>query len=703
MKRTHCALILAVMLVVGAAVRLNNVLTFPALRAFDGFGHFTYIWFMADQWRVPLATSGWSFFHPPLYYALMASLWTALAPLDAIDRLTVGTGVVALLGLTHALAAYAIARRYFPGRHVVHLLAAGLMLFLPLNLYTAGFLGNEGLNAVIATASLMTLLWVLRNPSPARGAVLGLCLGAGLLTKFTAIAIAGGALGTLALQTWALKRWRTGLATLATASAVALLLCGWFYARNLAEYGTPFKMSRDEFPIRHVENYQSKGLRNLWEYVLFDPVILRRPQWPRGIPLTGVPSNFPHNALRESVPTGVYANAWFDGGTGNFLPPVTLSEQSRRAGQILLTLALLPSGLILLGLSTAVRRLWRHGWDDTLVAMLMTFGAMVALFVQGMSAVPMHAAVKATYLTPVSVAFAFWLALGADRLGQMSTRWLHRSALACALLAVVSVVSFSNGVFIARDWLVQAPTNSSVWHNLYGIVYYAAGDRTRARELFEASSQQGWHLADENLSYLALQDGRPLEALYRVRSAAQLQPRQSFGVLADRRRFNRTAQAEYLNQMAVMYHQLGWRDRALIAADKAFEYDGTIPEIRYDLAVLKLEHALAQEGTSAEQVRQAVAQSKVLLFAAAVADPGFHEVQTLASTLDALQGNCEQAAPAIRAALASSGVHRTYPIATGPGNVHAAGLGRRLYIADLPEHLRPEYQLSRCSAQAAKD
>src|SRR5438309_3575573 len=207
MKRSHCALAFALMVVVGAAVRLNNVVTFPALRGFDGYGHFTYIWFMADQWRVPLPTSGWSFFHPPLYYALMAGIWTALAPMDAVLRLTIGTGFIALLGLVHAFAIYAIARPYFPGQHVVHLLAAGLMLFVPVHLYAAEFLGNEALNSVLCTLSLVALLWVLQRPNVARAALLGACLGAAMLTKFTALAIVAGAFATLALQTVFRRRW----------------------------------------------------------------------------------------------------------------------------------------------------------------------------------------------------------------------------------------------------------------------------------------------------------------------------------------------------------------------------------------------------------------------------------------------------------------------------------------------------------------
>ncbi len=92
----------------------------------------------------------------------------------------------------------------------------------------------------------------------------------------------------------------------------------------------------------------------------------------------------------------------------------------------------------------------------------------------------------------------------------------------------------------------------------------------------------------------------------------------------------------------------------------------------------------------------------MLLFSAAAQDPAFVEVAALSGVLDAIEGNCERAVPTIQAALAPHpGQYRLYPVTTGPGNVHAASLGRRRYIENLPEALRADYQLTRCSAQVA--
>ena len=55
----------AILVAVGAAVRVHNGLQFPALTGYDGFAHFTYVWYLSATGRVPLPTAGWEFFQPP--------------------------------------------------------------------------------------------------------------------------------------------------------------------------------------------------------------------------------------------------------------------------------------------------------------------------------------------------------------------------------------------------------------------------------------------------------------------------------------------------------------------------------------------------------------------------------------------------------------------------------------------------------------
>jgi len=695
MSRRTFALVALVMLAAGAAVRINNAALFPPLQAFDGYAHFSYIWFMAEQWRVPLATTGWEFFQPPLYYVLMAGIWNAMPSVDPVWRLRAGTMVIAILGLTLSFVAWRVVRRQFPSDRIVQLLAFGLMLFVPVHLYTAGFIGNENLTAVVCGWALLALLATLERPTVARAMVLGCMLGLAMLTKFTGFVVVTGAFGTLALRAWVRRSWAVDGRAAAVAAAIMLAMSGWFYARNVVHYGTPFKMSREEFFLQRYEGVQTRGERGILEYVLFDPVILRRPEWPRGVAIAGERATA-HSAMRESVPTGLYANTWFDGYGGWVLPKVTQSEAARRAGQVLLTLALVPTGLMAIGFFRAVRWLWRDGWNDTVVAMLVTFGAMLVVVVQGTRAVPLHAAVKATYLMPASVVFAYWLALGAEWLGARRRAWLHAAAAISGVLALVSCVVFSQGRLIGRQWM-EKTTASPMWRNVEGVVYYAGGDVDRARERFELAAADGYHLGFENLAVLALEDGRDLEALYSLRRAARLQPMQSYGTPADQMRFNTLTGAEYGNTMAVLYHRLGWEDAALAAAAQAVADDPMLPEAAYDLAVLKLLRATERAGDDGDFSRQLVAQSRRLLFTVMVLDPGFREARALAGVTDALDGDCAHAISAIERATDTVSVeHRLYPVTTGLGDPLASSVRRRHHITELPEAIRPDRYLARC-------
>ncbi|MFN2376340.1 MAG: glycosyltransferase family 39 protein [Candidatus Binatia bacterium] len=699
MSRRTTWMIAAAMFAIGALIRANNAMVFSPVRAYDGYAHFSYIWFLAENHWIPLPTSGWQFFQPPLYYAFMAWLWNTLAGVDPLIRLQLGTLVMALLGLVHAWTSFVLVGRFLPGNRLAQLGAAAFMLFLPVHLYTAGFLGNEYPCAVFCSLSLLALLRVLDRPTWTRAALLGACLGAAMLTKFTGLVVVAGAFATIGLRTVLRREWSSGIRTMAIAGVVVLLSCGWFYGRNVVLYGTPFKMSRETFVLARYEHIQTAGRRTIWEYVLFDPMILRRPQWPRGVPLVQeTPIPYEYGAARESVLTGLYANTWFDGYGGWVLPAVWQSEVVRRSGQALLTLGLIPSFLVLAGLASAIRRLRRDGWDDTLVAMLFTFAAMGAVVVQGTSSVPTHAAVKATYLLPVSAIFGFWFALGLDWVQRRHARWLRYVVASCAVLLVLSSTVFLQGHTIARNWFGDEQL-SPLWRNIYGVIYHAGGDQARAREYFQSAADEDYHVAMENLAVLDL-EAEPLKALHWIRRALDLQPSQSLGTPADRALFNRNTEAEYLNTMAVLYHRLGWASAAHDAAQRAVEADSTFPEASYDLAVLSAANALAGPAAESDSTRRAwLERSRRLVFDTLVMDAAFGEARLLAAALQALDGDCEGAAATIRDAEAREG-HRLYPVDTGIGDMLAASIKRRRHITELPEYLTPAYQLGRCAADA---
>jgi tetratricopeptide (TPR) repeat protein len=685
MTRRTFTLVATVLVLIGAAIRIHNGLSFPVLASYDGFAHFTYVWYLSATRHIPLPTSGWEFFHPPFYYALMAGLWTALSGIDPVMRLHIGVAIIAAAGLLHVAVVWDVVRRRAPEDRLLQLLAVVFMLFLPVHLYSAGFLGNEGLTAVLCSLAFLVLLAHLRRPTWPRSLVLGLVLGLAMLTKITALAVVIGALVTIALKGPQQRRWREMGVHLAVVLATLLATCGWYYARNVEHYGTPFVMSRRELMLRLVEDSQPQARRSAAEYLLFDPMIFRRPMWPRGTAGSDDAAGW-SRALRDSVWTGLYANTWFDGFGGWTVPRITESELSRRAGQALLVLGVVPTLVVLLGLGSALVALCRRGWDDVFVSTLLTIAPMLAIFVLGTRAVPIAAAVKATYLLPVTAAFGVGFALGLERLRRWRPSSLSVVAVVLMLLSTISVAVFWHGLlFDERARQGSFPMIVASEANQYGVVYYAGGDRRTARQHFERAAADGLYLGYENLALLAFEDGRPDEALHLLKRAVRLQPTQSFGNAADRALYDRGTRAEYLNLVAVFEHARDGRERAGRAAATALRFDPTLPEAHYDLAVTMLEDAAALPATSTRMPVLVRAQQH--LDRAIDLDPGFAEARSLRVMAPTLEPGCVALAAAPLDWERSAPGDRLYPVETGPGAPHAAAIGRRRHIG-LPDRLR---------------
>jgi tetratricopeptide (TPR) repeat protein len=273
---------------------------------------------------------------------------------------------------------------------------------------------------------------------------------------------------------------------------------------------------------------------------------------------------------------------------------------------------------------------------------------------------------------------------------------------ACAALALAASVVFTHGLLfdpaaIRRSRSLDAPS----LENIHGVVYFAAGERERAAELFRSSADAGWHLGYENLAALAFDAGRPLEAVHLLKRAARLQPEQAIGRPAERSRFSASTQAEYLNTLAVFYHRLGWREQALRAAEQATRLDASIPEAHYNLAILKLVGAVAHGSPSSTRDRVQLRQAMSEFSHALDLDPAFLRASAMLGVTQALSGDCAAGERTIADALAPHPeLRREYAVETGPGVEHAAGIERRRTIEDVPPELEPARLLEKCHRQA---
>jgi 4-amino-4-deoxy-L-arabinose transferase-like glycosyltransferase len=272
----------------------------PVTSGFDAPAHLDYVRFLLEQRSLPLASDGWSMYHPPLFYALSAGALTLFgAGVSSPEARWILRLVPFLAGVGQVLLTYALARRVFPGdpvRTSVAVLFAGL---LPMNVYTAAYVSNESLHGFLAGAALLVTCWLLLcQGSRARWTVLlGGVIGLALLTKITTFVLLPGILATLAAKRWIADGAPPprAAASVVGVVAVAATVAGWFYLRNQLELGQPL-VGNWNVPGQTETWWQSPGFHRPGYYLSFGASLVR-----------------PFFSAFHSFWDGLYASFWGDG------------------------------------------------------------------------------------------------------------------------------------------------------------------------------------------------------------------------------------------------------------------------------------------------------------------------------------------------------------------------------------------------------
>jgi hypothetical protein len=199
----------------------------------------------ARPWRAG-AGGNWEGQHPPLYYALLAPVWSASKGWSIYAQLFLLRGVSYLLawgGLV--VATFSIARRN-AASPIAPLLVVGPALWpalFPMWFPEMARLGNDSLVLL-----LLAVAWVVtRRAVGPRGeilhfALLGAVCGLGLLAKATVLPFVA-ALGLfLTWRAWRVRgdavALRKSVSRLLVFCLVAAAVAGWWYAKNLLDSGS---------------------------------------------------------------------------------------------------------------------------------------------------------------------------------------------------------------------------------------------------------------------------------------------------------------------------------------------------------------------------------------------------------------------------------------------------------------------------------
>jgi hypothetical protein len=428
----HSALPLAVLALAAAGWGLlfaSKAARIPPAVGFDARHHLHYAAWIREKASLPLATDGWSTYHPPLFHALSAPLLPASGePVGAALKLLPfagGFGVVAV--------SFLLSRRLLAGDPGARLLAVGFAAVLPVNLYSAAYFSNEPLQAALAGLALWLGVDAIlaRRLGARRVALLGIALGLAALTKFTAILLLPAAALALAARRLLLDRAgpaRSAAAAGALAGVVALV-AGWFYARSWILLGDPL-MGNWNLPGPEQRWWQQPGFHTPAYYASFGEALVH-----------------PYLSGFRSFWDALYSSFWGDGFIAGRTDPARRHDfwcyEFMSAGY----LVALPASLALL--AGVARGTWLAVADPdprrrVAHAFLLLAAWSVALaFLALTLRLPFFSQAKAAYLLPAAPALAVWFALGARWLDEV----LARRGLAGLRAALAGWWTLSAGTF----------------------------------------------------------------------------------------------------------------------------------------------------------------------------------------------------------------------------------------------------------------
>ncbi|MGA9752798.1 MAG: hypothetical protein WBS54_13525 [Acidobacteriota bacterium] len=394
-----------------ALLCLHNLFRLSLWVGFDAPAHYSYIAFILQHHRLPLATDGWQMFESPLFY-ILGALVEVTARLVASPK--TAEGLVRLISMACGAGmievSYRTGRLLFAERPALQRVATVAGGLLPMNVYMSQYVGNEPLEGLLAAWALFLGLRLLLKeenpPSLSESLALGGVLGLALLAKVTALLLVGP---LAALVLWAAFK-REAPPRRALGSAGALLaacgaVSGWYYLRNWIDLGRPF-----------VGGWQARPGLTWWQ----DP----------GYRMAGDLLRFGHSLVQPIYAAGygvwdaLYSSLWLDGALSSVTnkPLAPFWQPHLLPAMALLALPL--SLLILWGIARTFgtgETPAQRGLRFLLACGVLYLGAMVALTIE----VPTYTAAKASYALALAPALGALAAYGAEPL----LRWPRLRAL----------------------------------------------------------------------------------------------------------------------------------------------------------------------------------------------------------------------------------------------------------------------------------
>lgn len=424
---------------IGIAIRVNNALHYPPRWGFDAMFNERYVGRLLESWALPAPHADWSTAHPPLYYYLSAAIGRALGCADSLMAIVPTRLVGTLAGLSSVALAVALVRRVNPAGERRALLAAALLLFLPVHIYMSAMVNEEILASALVSAALFGVAWQLTSPSRRErawlgAAAVGFAAGLALLTKLSGVLVVAAAALSYGIDGLRRRQLGPALGRATAVCLVALVVGGWYYLRNLALYGYLYPQ---DLATHSVMFDMPPGTRSLEDYLRVPLATWTDPQ-----PLSP--------DLLRSIWGATYVSAWHEG-HGHFLPKN--NQTVKHMGTLILVLALLPTAAVVAGVGRGIRRTLRapQGAD---VPLLLLIALTLAGYVAFTWSNPWFVTVKASYLLGLSIPFAFY---GSEALASWTQGGGVRSLCIWGALALLSLAVCATFTYGLGLWELTGP------------------------------------------------------------------------------------------------------------------------------------------------------------------------------------------------------------------------------------------------------
>lgn len=274
--------------VLGVVLRVSMHFNYDPIYGYDFAQHLEVAQWMVDHGSIPTAKDVYCGYHPPLYYAVAAFLMKLGAQNPGIQWAGIVMGVIRL-GLVWLGLAW-----FMPSR-AARLAGLAMAAILPVSIHIDGMVTNEVASGLFATAALVVVpkafsatgarRWVLT-------ALIGVLISAQLLSKVSAL-VCIATIGLAVVFEFAVSGtlpWKTRITRALAWSLVVLLpvvLTGWYFMRNVPDWGKPFVSSMDTQPgnVAKMAPYVNTPLwkrRPAAFFVRWEPKIFDQPYYSVG-------------------------------------------------------------------------------------------------------------------------------------------------------------------------------------------------------------------------------------------------------------------------------------------------------------------------------------------------------------------------------------------------------------------------------------